>query len=221
MFDFFLRRREPEREPVKIILGLGNPGRDYEATRHNVGWWVIDHLADVWHFDGWRKDGEASVARGQLGRTHVRLVKPLTYMNRSGLVLRPYLRRPFWAASTDLLVIVDDAALPVGRLRLRAQGSSGGHNGLKSIEHALQSRAYARLRVGIAPADPGRGREIRDLSDFVLAPFGREERETVQSLMPRIVDAVERWIREGIDAAMSACNTETHQQPGSSTTSDA
>ena len=95
---------------MKVIVGLGNPGAEYERTRHNVGWWVVDHLADVWHFDGWRRDGEARVANGTVAGTKVRLIKPLTYMNLSGSVLKPYARRPFWAAATDLMVVVDEAA---------------------------------------------------------------------------------------------------------------
>jgi len=89
---------------MKVIVGLGNPGKEYERTRHNVGWWVVDHLADVWHFDGWRKDGEARVASGSVGSIKVRLIKPLTYMNLSGAALRSYMRRPFWSAATDLMV---------------------------------------------------------------------------------------------------------------------
>jgi PTH1 family peptidyl-tRNA hydrolase len=192
---------------LKVILGLGNPGREYEHTRHNVGWWVVDHLAGVWHFDGWRKDGEAAVASGRAGDRPVRLVKPLTYMNLSGAVLRPYLRRESWSAASDLLVVVDDVALPVGSLRLRARGSHGGHNGLRSIEQALGSRDYARLRVGIKPVEPER--RIGDLADFVLSPFGKTEREEVLALLPRCAEAVERWMRDGVERAMSIVNGDT------------
>ena len=185
-------------------MGLGNPGREYEATRHNVGWWVVDHLADVWHFDGFRRDGDALVSTGMVGTHKVRLVKPQTYMNLSGAVLKPYLRRPFWSAKADLLVIVDEFALPVGRYRLRPQGSAGGHNGLRSIEHALRSQEYARLRIGIAPADERR--QTGDLADFVLSSFGKAERDEVLSLMPRFVDAAELWVRDGIVAAMNTHN---------------
>ena len=191
---------------MKVILGLGNPGKEYEATRHNVGWAVVDHLADVWHFDGWKRNGDARVASGRLGALQVRLVKPLTYMNLSGAVLRPYLRRPSWSAKSDLLVIVDDVALPVGRYRLRGAGSAGGHNGLRSIEHALDSREYARLRIGIRPSDERRA--VGDLSNFVLGPFGRAERDQVAALMPNFVDAAELWLRQGIDAAMNVHNRE-------------
>lgn len=189
---------------MKVVLGLGNPGREYEGTRHNVGWWVLDHLAGVWRLDGWRRDGDASVVAGRVGDTHVRLVKPLTYMNLSGAVLRPYLRRAGWSAASDLLVVVDDVALPVGTIRLRARGSHGGHNGLRSIEQTLDSREYARLRVGIKPVDPER--RIGDLADFVLSSFGKAEREEVLSRLPACGDAVECWLREGIDRAMNRVN---------------
>lgn len=185
-------------------MGLGNPGRDYADTRHNVGWWVVDHLADVWHFQGWRKDGETSVAQGTLGPHRVRLVKPLTYMNLSGQVLRPYLRRPLWAAKTHLLVVVDEVALPMGSFRLRARGSAGGHNGLKSVEHHLKSQEYPRLRVGIAPRDERR--QVGDLAEFVLAPFGRDERAEIETLLPTLAGVIESWVRDGTEAAMNAHN---------------
>lgn len=186
---------------MKVILGLGNPGKEYERTRHNVGWWVLDHLADVWRFDGWKKDGEARVVNGIVGGTKVRLVKPLTYMNLSGAVLRPYLRRPFWAAKVDLLVVVDEVALPLGTYRFRARGSAGGHNGLKSIEGALKSQEYPRLRIGIKPDDERR--QVGNLADFVLDEFGKAETETVRALMPTLTSAVELWLKEGIEPVMN------------------
>ena len=190
---------------MKVILGLGNPGRKYEATRHNVGWWVLDHLADVWHFDGWKRDGEAIVSTATVAGSRVRLIKPQTYMNLSGNVLKNYVRRPFWAPAKDLLVIVDDVALPVGRFRIRARGSAGGHNGLRSVESALASQDYPRLRIGVGPSEE-RKNVYSNLADFVLAPFARDEREDILSLMPRFNAAVETWLREGTDRAMNAHN---------------
>ena len=190
---------------MKVIVGLGNPGAEYERTRHNVGWWVVDHLADVWHFDGWRRDGEARVANGTVAGAKVRLIKPLTYMNLSGAVLRSYLRRTLWAASRDLLVVVDEVALPVGRYRIRARGSAGGHNGLKSVEQAIGNQEYARLRIGVGPSEERRG-IYKNLADFVLAPFAKDEREDVLALMPSLENAVDIWIREGIERAMNAHN---------------
>jgi len=190
---------------VKVILGLGNPGRQYEATRHNVGWWVLDHLADVWHFDGWKRDGEAMVSNAAVAGLRVRLIKPHTYMNLSGHVLKNYLRRPFWTAPKDLLVVVDDVALPVGKFRIRARGSAGGHNGLRSIEAAIGNQEYARLRIGVGP-DEERKNIYEDLSDFVLAPFARDERDDILELIPKIGSAIEIWLREGTERAMNAFN---------------
>jgi PTH1 family peptidyl-tRNA hydrolase len=189
---------------MKLILGLGNPGKQYERTRHNVGWWVLDHLADVWHLGTWKSEGQAQVASGLVGNVKVRLVKPQTFMNLSGAVLASHLKRPFWSPKSDLLVVVDDVALPVGSYRLRPQGSAGGHNGLKSVEHHIGNRDYARLRIGIQPADPER--RIGDLADYVLSPFGKTEREEILALMPRFTDAAELWLREGIVPAMNAHN---------------
>jgi PTH1 family peptidyl-tRNA hydrolase len=189
---------------MKIVLGLGNPGPDYERTRHNVGWWVLDHLADVWRFEGWRKDGETRTASGSVGGQRVRLVKPLTYMNLSGAVLRPYLRREAWDKSRDLLVVVDEVALPVGSFRIRARGSAGGHNGLKSIEGALDSQDYARLRIGVGPEDPSRRRG--SLSDYVLDDFGKRDAKLVTELMPTLTELTETWLKEGPEVAMNRFN---------------
>jgi len=190
---------------LKVILGLGNPGRQYEATRHNVGWWLLDHLADVWRFDGWKRDGEAMVTTATVHGVRVRLIKPLTYVNLSGNVLLKFLRRPFWTPPKDLLVVVDEVALPVGRYRLRARGSAGGHNGLKSVEAAVGNREYPRLRIGVGPSEQRKG-IYRDLADFVLAPFARDERADIVALMPNLENAVELWMREGIERAMNAHN---------------
>jgi len=192
---------------LKVILGLGNPGREYEATRHNVGWWVVDHVADVWRFDRWKRDGDADVSSGMVGRTRVKLVKPRTYMNLSGVAMRPYVRKPGWDASKDLLVVVDEVALQVGRYRIRARGSAGGHNGLKSVEGALESREYARLRIGVGPS-PERVGIYRDLASFVLAPFARDEGDMIVELLPRLTEAVEMWVRDGTDATMNVHNRE-------------
>jgi len=188
---------------MKIVLGLGNPGPEYERTRHNVGWWVLDHLADVWRFEGWKKDGEARVVSGIVDGQRVRLVKPQTYMNLSGAVLRPYLRREGWSYMKDLLVVVDEVALPVGSFRIRAGGSTAGHNGLKSIQGALGSQEYARLRIGVGPDDPARR---GDLADYVLSDFGKREEKTVRDLMPTLTELVETWLREGPHKAMNQFN---------------
>ena len=186
---------------MKVILGLGNPGRDYAATRHNVGWWVVDHLADVWRFDGWKKDGAARVAAGTVRGVRVRLVKPQTFMNLSGEALIQYRRRPFFAVANDLLVVVDEVAFPVGRYRFREKGSAGGHNGLKSVESHLGTQEYARLRVGVGPpADRERGTMLRD---YVLDNFGKAETTEVRSLLPELTEAMEMWIKSGMKLTMN------------------
>ena len=192
---------------MKVILGLGNPGKEYANTRHNVGWWVLDHLADVWRLDGWRKDGEALTSSGSVGAIKVRLVKPQTFMNLSGAVLKPWLRRPFWAAAADLLVISDEVQLPVGTYRFRARGSAGGHNGLKSIEQALGSQEYARLRIGVGPSDPQR--RVGDLADFVLGEFGKQEAADTRALLPTFDTALQQWAKDGIGPVMNTFNSTT------------
>jgi PTH1 family peptidyl-tRNA hydrolase len=190
---------------LKVIVGLGNPGREYAATRHNVGWWLIDHLADVWHFDGWKKDGESHVANGTVGGVKVRLVKPQTFMNLSGQALKNFVRRPFWSPAKDLLIVVDEVQLPVGRIRIRPRGSAGGHNGLKSVEHALGTQEYARLRIGVGPSEERKG-IYKDLADFVLSPFARDERDDILGLMPQLTATTETWLRDGAEKAMNLYN---------------
>ena len=190
---------------MKVIVGLGNPGREYAATRHNVGWWLIDHLADVWHFDGWKKDSDLVSSTGIVARQRVRLVKPQTYMNLSGRALKNYVRRPFWSPAKDLLVVVDEVQLPVGRTRIRARGSAGGHNGLKSVEQALGTQEYARLRIGVGPSEERKG-IYTDLAQFVLSPFARDEREDILALMPQLTATVETWLGDGVEKAMNLHN---------------
>jgi PTH1 family peptidyl-tRNA hydrolase len=190
---------DADEQPMKIVVGLGNPGKEYENTRHNVGWWVVDHLADVWRFDSWKRDGDARVASGTVNGVKVRLIKPQTYMNLSGAVLRPYLRRPFWSAATDLMIVVDEVQLPVGRFRFRAKGSAGGHNGLKSVEGTLKSQDYSRLRVGVGSEHERGG----TLADFVLSDFGKRDSETVRELLPSLTDALALWTKEGIAPVMN------------------
>ena len=186
---------------MKVIVGLGNPGRKYEKTRHNVGWWVVDHLADVWRFEGWKKDGEARVATGTVHGTRVRLVKPQTFMNLSGAVLRPYMRRPFFAVANDLLVVVDEVAFAVGRYRFREKGSAGGHNGLKSVEHQLGSQQYSRLRIGVGPVEERE--RSGSLSDYVLSPMGKGDTAAVRDLLPELTEGIEHWIAKGMLETMN------------------
>ena len=182
-------------------MGLGNPGPDYDGTRHNVGWWVVDRLAYDWDFGSFKRDGKAFVSEGAVKDLRVQLMKPTTYMNRSGLALRPLLEQERWDPSVDLLVVVDDAALDVGRVRFRPEGGAGGHNGLKSISGALQSNAYARLRIGVGVKPEG-----ADLSDWVLSEMPPDDEDVVVGLLPELTEAVELWLTEGVEAAMNRFN---------------
>lgn len=186
---------------MKVICGLGNPGPEYEDTRHNVGWWVVDRIAVEWGLGPFRREGRALVASGRVGEHAVRLLKPVTYMNRSGAVLAPFRTLPRFDGSRDLLVVVDDVALEVGRVRFRAGGTAGGHNGLRSVEAALGTREYPRLRVGVGGAPAG-----ADLADWVLSPFPPEDEDRILALLPELVDACRLWLDEGTEAAMNRYN---------------
>jgi PTH1 family peptidyl-tRNA hydrolase len=185
---------------VKLIVGLGNPGREYEGTRHNVGWWVVDHLADVWRLPPWHAVDDARATDGALDGRRVRLLEPQTFVNLSGDALAPYLHRPFWSVRNDLLVVVDDVALPLGAWRYRTKGSSGGHNGLKSVERALGTQEYSRLRVGVGPGAPGEpGEPVPGavLRDFVLGEFSAADAQVIRALFPALVAAVGEWVLRG------------------------
>jgi peptidyl-tRNA hydrolase, PTH1 family len=186
---------------MKVVMGLGNPGPEYDGTRHNVGWWVADRLAYDWDFPAFRRDGRALVSEGSVADARVRLMKPTTYMNRSGLAVRALDDLAGFDPSLDLLVVVDDAALDAGRVRFRPEGGPGGHNGLKSVSGALQSNAYARLRIGV-----GRKPEGADLSDWVLSPMPEEDEDVVVALLPEMTRAVTTWVAEGVEAAMNRFN---------------
>ena len=186
---------------MKAVVGLGNPGQEYDATRHNVGWWVVDRLAYDWGFESFRRDRRALVSQGTAEGCEVRLMKPTTFMNRSGAVLRSLAEIEDFDPAEDLLVVVDDAALDVGRVRFRGEGGAGGHNGLKSISGALRSNDYARLRVGVGRKPAG-----EDLADWVLSPMPEEDEDVIVGLLPELTRAVEAWMVEGVEAAMNHFN---------------
>lgn len=194
---------------MKLLAGLGNPGPQYRDTRHNVGFLVIDELARRWHVDGWRESFQALSAKTLVGGETVLLAKPLTFMNLSGESVAG-LARFYRIAPADLLVIVDEAALPLGRLRARREGSAGGHNGLKSIVQHLGTTGFPRLRIGV-----GRGDERRDLANHVLGRFEASERDTIAAAVLRAADAAEMFVSEGIERVMNAFNAADNQQdPG-------
>jgi PTH1 family peptidyl-tRNA hydrolase len=187
---------------VKLIVGLGNPGREYRDTRHNVGFLVVEEIARR-HGIEWAS-GPSQIAETMIGKRFgaepVMVAKPLTYMNNSGESVAG-LTRYFDVASDDLLVVVDEAALPFGKLRARARGSAGGHNGLKSIIERLGTTEFSRLRLGV-----GRGDGRRDLADHVLARFERGEQADLEALITRAADAAEMFAAEGILKVMNAFN---------------
>ena len=184
---------------MKLIVGLGNPGRRYRATRHNVGWDVIARLAERVGIRVNEDEGFAEVGRGTIGTRRVLLARPYTYVNVSGEAVRD-LRRRHRLRPEDILIIVDDIDLPLGRLRLRAGGSAGGHNGLKSVIEALGTTEFPRLRVGI-----GRPPHGVEAADFVLTRFTEEER-MVHETLERAAEAVELAVTEGLPAAMNRVN---------------
>ena len=186
---------------MKEVVGLGNPGPEYDATRHNVGWWLLDRLAYEWDFPLFQRERKAMITEGSRGTEQYRLMKPVAYMNRSGQALVALATLSEFQWDEDLLVVVDDAALEVGRVRFRSQGSPGGHNGLKSISGALGTHEYARLRIGVGEAPSG-----EDLSDWVLSPMDAGEEDVVLGLLPELVKGVEVWGNEGVAAAMDGFN---------------
>ena len=183
---------------MKLIAGLGNPGRKYAGTRHNVGFDVVDLLA-ARHGVSW-ESAPADALMGRWRAAGALLVKPLTFMNLSGHAIGELLRY-FKIEPPDLLVIVDEVQLELGRLRARPYGSAGGHNGLRSLIEQLGNDEFARLRLGV-----GRGDARRDLADHVLAQFDASERETVSAMIARAADAAEVFAAEGIAPVMNRFN---------------
>ena len=186
---------------MKVICGLGNPGERYRLTRHNVGFRVVDLLADRWALtgEGRLRDGAAVLEASRpdpVGR--VLLVKPMKYMNLSGGPLRAAVRQTEVEVASDLLVIADDIDLPLGRIRLRRSGSAGGHNGLRDIIAAFGTDEFNRLRIGVGRAG--------EAVDHVLATFRPDEREVADEMVQLGADAAERWLRDGIDETMNAFN---------------
>jgi len=183
-----------------VICGLGNPGSEYAGTRHNMGFLLLDHLTDKYALS-WTKSAEDyRLSELTLGDTSLVFFKPLLYMNRSGRALAGFsLWEPF--ELRELLVLCDDFALPLGRIRLRRRGSDGGHNGLRSIIESLHSQAFPRLRMGIGPVPTG-----EDPADFVLEPFAEKERPSVESVIRRAADCLELLIRDGFEEAMGRYN---------------
>ncbi len=186
--------------PKALIVGLGNPGKSYDRTRHNIGFMTVDKLAQKQGLTlKKRREFSGEIAEGHIGADPVILLKPLTFMNLSGEAVAQVLR--YWQIDLSrLIVLVDDVALPLGQLRLRINSGSGGHNGLKSIEACLQTNRYARLRIGVGDREQG------DLSSHVLGRFSAEEEKLVPDVLERAVQAVEIWLDKGLTSAMNFAN---------------
>jgi PTH1 family peptidyl-tRNA hydrolase len=200
---------------MRLIVGLGNPGREYAATRHNVGFEVLDRLATKIgliskeaefdriaraNFDGLALDGPATLPGGRQER--LMLLKPMTYMNLSGRSVQAA-KAFYQLADADLMIVLDDIALPCGKIRLRPAGSTGGHNGLRDIERALGTSAYPRLRVGIDPPPPRVPQK-----DYVLGRFSEEQRKALSPALDRAAEALLTWVDKGMDAAMNRFNAD-------------
>jgi PTH1 family peptidyl-tRNA hydrolase len=185
---------------MKLVVGLGNPGNRYRDTRHNVGFRVLDRLAVRWSADPPKKRFEGELSEIRVGDTRVLLLAPQTYMNRSGrsvLAARDYYK----IESPDILIICDDFQLPIARLRARSKGSAGGQKGLDDVIRRLGHQEIPRLRIGVDEPPPG-----WEGADFVLSKFKRSEQDVIGPAIDRAAEAVEAWIKLGIDACMNEFN---------------
>ena len=187
---------------MKLIVGLGNPGREYRDTRHNVGFMVVDEIARRYHLTPATAPAQVpdAVIAKKFGEPSFMLARPLTFVNRSGDAVAA-LTRYYDIAMADLLIVIDEAALPFGRLRARARGSAGGHNGLKSCIERLGTMEFSRLRLGV-----GRGDARRDLADHVLSKFEADEQSVLGEVIARAADAAEMFAAEGIEKVMNTYN---------------
>ncbi len=183
-----------------LIVGLGNPGRRYEKNRHNVGFMVLDALRTRWRGGAWERLGPAETCRAAFGGLQHLLARPLTYMNRSGEALKGLLPGDEYDIP-DLLVVLDDMDLPLGRMRLRPRGSAGGHKGLSSILEALGTEEVARLRIGIGRPPTG-----VDPVDYVLSDFGPDEAALLEQVIEKSCEAIEVSIQRGLESGMSLFN---------------
>jgi PTH1 family peptidyl-tRNA hydrolase len=194
---------------MKLIVGLGNPGAEYERTRHNVGWHVLDAFARKFRIDITRHEKNALTGSGRVAGGSVMVAKPLTYMNLSGDAVK-LLTNAYLESTDDLMVVYDDIDLPLGRLRIRPNGSAGTHNGMRSIISTINSEKFPRLRVGIGSAEQGR------LRDYVLDDFTAEEQPVVDRAIERAVDALLLFARGDLKRAMNQFNRDEEppsQQP--------
>lgn len=192
-----------------IIVGLGNPGREYEDTRHNIGFQVIERLAEQEHIPVLEKKHRALIGKGYIGGQKVILAKPLTYMNLSGESVRELVDYYKVDEKEELLVISDDISLPPGQLRLRKKGSAGGHNGLKNIIAHLGHEEFRRLKMGVGEKPEG-----WDLVDHVLGHFSREDKKEMEKAVGEAADAIRMVLHDGMEAAMNHFNKKAEKRQG-------
>lgn len=185
---------------MKMIVGLGNPGNEYAGTRHNVGWMLVDALAEHLGINEWRSREKGMVAEGRIGSEKILLVKPLTYMNNSGECVGP-LMRWYKLEPEDIMAAHDDMDIPIGTIRIRKKGSAGGHNGIKSLLSYIGSENFGRLRIGIGRPQPG-----WSVINHVLAKFNDQEQEKIGDAIKQLIPAVECMVLEGPDMAMNKFN---------------
>ena len=183
-----------------LIVGLGNPGKKYEGTRHNIGFDFLSYLASRYQIE-FRKQShwDALVGKGEVGSSSLVLMMPQTFMNESGRAVAPALH-DLNVDLSRLLVVVDDVAIPMGQIRVKLNSGSGGHNGLKSVEQYLQTNRFARLRLGVGDREEG------DLSSHVLGKFSLEEQKIVPEMLERAMQAIDIWLNKGITSAMDFAN---------------
>jgi PTH1 family peptidyl-tRNA hydrolase len=186
---------------MKLIVGLGNPGRQYEMTRHNLGFMLVDKLFERAGGRRFRSESNAKIAEVTLAGNRVLLAKPQTYMNLSGDAVRPLLESYGETDAANLIVASDDVALPFGTIRVRARGSAGGQNGLKSIIARLGTQEFARVRLGVKPEHP-----VGDLKSFVLSPIAKRDRAMLAQVLERAADAIEVVLNDGVERAMALFN---------------
>ena len=194
---------------MKLIVGLGNPGAEYEATRHNLGFMLIDRLLARAGCRRYRAESNAEVAEVTLAGQRVVLAKPQTFMNLSGDAVRPLLARYGEANAANLIAASDEAALPFGMIRVRQRGSAGGQKGLKSIIERLGSQDFARVRLGVKPDHP-----VSDLASFVLSPIPRRDRDALDAMLDRAADAIEVILTDGVERAMARFNERAKSDVG-------
>jgi PTH1 family peptidyl-tRNA hydrolase len=194
---------------MKLIVGLGNPGAEYERTRHNIGWWIVDAFAKKFRIEVGRHEKNAMTGEGRVAGGSVMVAKPLTYMNLSGDAVK-LLVNAYLDSTDDLMIVYDEVDLPLGKLRLRPNGSSGTHNGMRSVVASLASERFARLRFGVRGPDYAEAGRLRD---YVLDEFAAGEMPVVEATVAKAIDALVLFARGDLKRAMNEFNRDPEPPP--------